>query len=274
METCLIQTPYFSAGQIWGSGQCFRMTELSKHTYEVIAGRNRIVVEERADGHLFHCSREAFDTFWKDYFDLTEDYGRCIDAADPADGYMQRSVAFSRGVRILRQDLWEMIVTFIISSQNNIPRIRQLVRILCETFGDRMTDKDGAVYYSFPSSDQLAAVSETRLRELKFGYRSGYIVKTARMIEEGTVNLDTVRQANEGECQKQLLLLPGVGKKVAECIRLFGLHHLDAFPLDTHMLQMLEREYKGQFPFERYRGFNGVMQQYIFYYELAGRKGE
>lgn len=274
MEQYFVAEPHFSVSRIFASGQCFRMSPLGENRFEVIAAGDYLIVEERPDGHIFYCSYKEFESRWRQYFDLEENYGKYIEAADPNDGYLAAALRFGDGVRILRQDLWEMIITFIISSQNNIPRIRKLVDALCSRYGEEKYNRSGGKYRSFPTVGQLAQADEEELRSMKFGYRSRYIVQTAKMVHDRQVDLETLSGLDDTVCMKELVRLPGVGKKVAECIRLFGMHRLDAFPLDTHMLQMLEREYKGHFPFERYRGFNGVMQQYIFYYEVFGRKEE
>ncbi|MCI8814441.1 MAG: 8-oxoguanine DNA glycosylase, partial [Lachnospiraceae bacterium] len=173
------------------------------------------------------------------------------------------------GIRILRQELWEMIVTFIISQRNNIPRIRKCVAALCREFGEKGVDFRGKVYDMFPTPLALAQASEETLRGCGLGYRAPYIQKTARMVRDGQVNLDDLFSMDYAGAKVQLLKLCGVGEKVADCISLFALHNIEAFPVDTHIQDTLKR-YPDGFPFERYAGFAGILQQYAFYYELFG----
>ena len=127
-------------------------------------------------------------------------------------------------------------------------------------------------YYAFPRPEILAGLAEDELKECNLGYRSKYVVRTARSVAEGEIDLEAVRDMGYKEAKAELLGLYGVGEKVADCICLFGLHHLEAFPMDTHILQAMEKHYRRGFPRRRYKGFEGVMQQYVFYWELRGEK--
>ena len=173
-----------------------------------------------------------------------------------------------QGIRILRQDLWEMIVSFLISQQNNIPRIRRCISNICERYGERRQGSGGRVYYTFPGPAALAAAGEEELRDCNLGYRSRYVKKTAQMILEGQVSLEEVQRMDYLQAREELQKLYGVGAKVADCICLFALHQMEAFPVDTHIRQALEKHYPQGFPFARYKDCSGVMQQYIFYREL------
>lgn len=268
-----IENSCFSIAQIRGSGQCFRLDQISEGMYEVIAGDRclRITVEEedaQQTRSFLHCSREEYDSFWKEYFDMNtcyEDYLKKIDAGDE---YLKSAACFGRGIRILKQDVWEMIVTFILSQQNNIPRIKGLIRTISERYGQRKERPDKTAYNAFPSPGELIRASEEELRSLKLGYRSRYIRGTARMVMEGDVRLDRLKDMEYPQARAELMKFPGIGGKVADCICLFALHQMDAFPVDTHIEKVLDNVYGGVFPFEKYKGCAGVMQQYIFYYDL------
>lgn len=270
----------FDIHQIASSGQCFRLRptgpeEKNKNLYTLTAfGRYlEIAQEERNSGVevCFSCTEEEFDGLWSDYFDLGTDYGSIKKAIDPADAYLREAARLGSGIRILRQELWETIVTFIISQQNNISRIQKCVDILCREFGETGRDFRGNPYQIFPTAQALSRASEEELRRLGLGYRAPYLVKTARMAAEGEIDLGALAGMDYEGATEQLLKLCGVGKKVADCISLFALHHIEAFPVDTHIQAMLRRYPEG-FPFERYKGFAGVLQQYAFYYELHGQK--
>lgn len=260
----------FDIKQICDSGQCFRMEQRDENTYSVIASGRYMEVEQRGEGVSFSCGEEEYEEFWREYFDLERDYGAYMETVNPNDRYLVNAVQFGSGIRILHQDLWEMIVSFLISQQNNIVRIRRCIGNLCERYGDERVNFRGERYYTFPAPEALAFLPEDELKACNLGYRSKYVVRTARSIVDGETDLAGVPGMKYKDAKAELLKLYGVGEKVAECICLFGLHHLEAFPVDTHILQALKKHYKRGFPKRRYKGYEGVMQQYVFYWELRG----
>lgn len=139
---------------------------------------------------------------------------------------------------------------------------------LCTLFGEAGQGESGEVYHAFPTAERLAQCTPEELAPIRLGYRAKYICAAARQVASGAVDLEKVARMKYADAKNELLRLTGVGIKVAECICLFGLHHIDAFPIDTHIRQMLDAHYPKGFPLTRYRGFAGVMQQYAFFYEL------
>ena len=262
----------FSLEQICRSGQCFRMSRREDGLYQIIAGDRYLLAQQEEDLCRFYSSQEEYDTFWKSYFDLEKDYGEYKNTVGIRDKYLQEAVQLAGGVRILRQDLWEMIVSFLISSQNNITRIRRCIDNICREYGEEKRAQDGTTYYAFPKAEALACLAEDQLKECNLGYRSKYVVRTAKMVCQGEISLEKIKGMSYKKAKEELLKCYGVGEKVADCICLFGLHQLQAFPVDTHIRQALEGHYPKGFPKRRYKGFEGVMQQYIFYYELYGKK--
>lgn len=262
----------FNLAQICESGQCFRMRAEKENTYSIIAGDRYLKMEQTREECIFHCEETEFEEFWRTYFNLEDDYTVYIGQINPKDVYLKNAAEFGCGIRILQQDLWEMIVSFLISQQNNIVRIRRCIENICEKYGEERENVYGEVYYAFPGPETLAVLEEDALKECNLGYRSKYVVRTARSIVSGEVCLEEIQQLPYGQAKEELLKLYGVGEKVADCICLFALHHLQAFPVDTHINQALQQHYKRGFPKRRYKGFEGVMQQYIFYYELLGKK--
>lgn len=261
----------FDIAQICNSGQCFRMKQLEGDTYSVIAGEKYLELTQNGRNCIFNCSNDEFETFWKHYFDLDTDYGKYIELINPKDIYLKSAAEFGYGIRILNQDLWEMVVSFLISQQNNIIRIRKCIQNISEKYGELKVDTNGTSYYAFPAAEVLALLSEDELKECNLGYRSKYVVRTARSIVDGEVSLDEMKRMPYKKAKEELLKLFGVGEKVADCICLFALHHLEAFPVDTHINQALKKHYHRGFPKRRYKGCEGIMQQYIFYYELLGK---
>lgn len=264
-----LHIPDFDIDQIAQSGQCFRFYKIAEGQYTLIAGGRFLELKQQGSDVSFSCTEEEFDIVWRRYFDLDADYGRYKRAVAKRDHYLQAAVAAGGGLRILRQELWETIVCFIISQQNNIPRITKCVENLCLLFGEACHNKNGKVYYAFPTPSQLASGTIEALAPVRLGYRARYILAAARQVVSGEVDLDAIRHMKYDEAKVELMKLTGVGLKVAECICLFALHHIDAFPVDTHIRQMLDHHYPKGFPLSRYRGFAGVMQQYAFYYELG-----
>ncbi|MGI6007050.1 MAG: DNA-3-methyladenine glycosylase family protein [Ruminococcus sp.] len=261
---------HLDLSQICDSGQCFRMKRRTDEKYQIIASDRYLEAEQRGQEILFDCKEEEYENFWKNYFDLDRDYGVYIDKINPNDRYLREAARAGGGIRILRQDLWEMIVSFLISQQNNIPRIRRCIQNICERYGEEKENFEGKRYYAFPKAEDLSGLPEDELKDCNLGYRSKYVVRTAGSVARGEVNLDEIRKMSYKKARAELMKLFGVGGKVADCICLFALHHLQAFPKDTHILQVLEKHYKRGFPNRRYQGFQGVLQQYIFYYELCG----
>jgi len=248
------------------------MTKKADRRYTVIASDRYLEIEQTGRECGFYCEEAEFEEFWCNYFDLKTKYASYIEKVNPKDRYLNEAVCFGNGMRILRQDLWEMIVSFLISQQNNIVRIRRCIQNICERYGEERTNSDGEVYYSFPKPEILAKLEEDMLMECNLGYRSKYVVRAAKSVVNGELDLLMISQMPYQQAKEELMKLFGVGEKVADCICLFALHHLQAFPIDTHINQALQAHYKRGFPKKRYKGFEGVMQQYIFYYELCGRK--
>lgn len=208
----------FSMAQICDSGECFRMTPIDESTYSVIASGRYLEVEQHGTECIFSCDEAEFEEFWKIYFDLDVDYISYIETIDPNDIYLANAAAFGSGIRILRQNLWEMIVSFLISQQNNIVRIRRCIQNICEKYGEQKTNYRGEIYYTFPTPEALAVLPDDELKECNLGYRSKYVVRTARSIVSGEVDLAAIEKMPYKKAKEALLQLFGVGVKVADCI--------------------------------------------------------
>lgn len=265
-----IQNNHLSLPQICESGQCFRMEPLGMDRYCLMAGNRYLEMEQKQQEISFDCGEEEFHIFWEGYFDLNTDYEAVIRSIDENDGYLKTAAAFGSGIRILRQDLWEMIISFIISQQNNIKRIRRCIHMLCERYGERLKSRSGKVYFAFPTPEALAAAGTDELYACNLGYRSRYIRESAGIIAQGIVDLEAVKQMKYETARSELMRLCGIGRKVADCICLFALHQTEAFPVDTHIMKVLDIYYPQGFPYGRYGSSSGIMQQYIFYYDLMG----
>lgn len=253
--------------QVYGSGQTFRWIRLDDNTYDVPAMGRMVEITQKGEEFTFSCTKEEYNEVWDSYLDAVTDYGQIKALADESDEYLTAAIRYGNGIRILRQDLWEMLVCFVISQNNNIPRIRKSVEALCERFGEKKEWEKGR-YAAFPDARTLSSAGLKDLAELGLGYRDKYLASLAEAVGSGEFSLDDLRKADYGTAHALLMKQYGIGKKVADCICLFGLHHVDAFPIDTHIRQILDGHYPDGFPIERYRGYSGIMQQYLFYYDL------
>lgn len=255
-------------GQIAASGQCFRMESRGDGWWRVCAGNRCVRVRQQDDTLTFDTDQTGFFGFWRNYFDWDTDYAAMCAAVPEEDAFLRAAVAYGGGLRILRQELWEALITFVISQNNNIPRIRSAVEALCKNWGELRTDSAGEPYYTFPTKAQLAEADLSALRAAGLGYRDKYI----HAIAHSDFDPAAVLALPAEEAHEALIALPGVGPKVAACVRLFGLHDFAAFPVDTWIKKMIARHYGGRFPLERYEGFAGVIQQYIFFYGRSTEK--
>ena len=228
-------TDDFNLDKIADSGQCFRWTKTDNNTYRIIAAESCLYITELADDcYDLSCTQEEYDNKWEDYFDLREDYRSIRERIDPdQDPFLQRAAESEKGIRILRQDPWEMLITFIISQNKNIPAIRRCVELLAETCGERKTDIKGRDYCAFPTPAAINALSESNLASCKLGYRSKYIRAVSESVLNKEISLNQLADADEKTTISELTRLYGVGVKVANCVSLFGLHHIDAFPIDV-----------------------------------------
>jgi N-glycosylase/DNA lyase len=186
---------------------------------------------------------------------------------------MKRATDFGAGIRILRQDKWEALCSFIISQCNNIPRIKKIVETLCSTFGDPV-ELNGKTFYTFPSADRVASLEAEDLAPLRCGYRAPYIIDAARAVASGELNLEELSRKDFNTALKTLKSLNGVGDKVANCVILFGLCMLNAFPIDVWMKKAIKEHYGDGFDPKIFGDYAGIAQQYMFYYARSGEEGE
>lgn len=244
-----------------GSGQCFRMAMLSQDVCRVVAGHRCVTVRTLGGGRfLFSCDEAEYRTFWAGFFDADTDYDGLLPAAH--DAYAQAAVRYARGVRILRQQPWEALISFILSQRRSIPAIRLCVDRLCRAYGRPVADGVCA----FPTPRALADAPPDGLAACSLGYRAPYVSQTARLVASGEVSLDALDALPDDALASALQRLPGVGPKVAACVMLFGYHRLNAFPVDVWIDRVLRDQYGGQFPRELYAPCAGVIQQYLFVY--------
>ena len=292
----------FNLDHIFDCGQCFRWSRQPDGSYTGIAmgkpvnvslkevpageGSGADVSAEpdgcaspRLDLVIDNCSADDFEKIWRSYLDLDRDYGAIKAALSESDEVMAKAISGGEGIRILRQELWETMVSFIISQNNNIPRIKGCIEKLARLFGEPAGEYGGVEYYNVPSPEVMAELTAEDLAPVRLGYRAPYLVETAKQVEaKGGMDVVAAELAATGtpeEACEYLRGFQGVGPKVASCIALFGLGCLEAFPIDVWVRRVMNRLYgidekdiKGMnaYAAEHFGANGGIAQQYLFYY--------
>ena len=257
----------FSLPAIFECGQCFRWNADENGVYYGIAFARALEIRREGEQVLLKTTERDFREIWYDYFDLDTDYAK-IRRLVSINGHMEAAADFGAGIRILRQERWEALCSFIISQCNNIPRIKKIVETLCSLFGEEISPGK----YAFPSAERVAALTEAQLSPLRAGYRTKYILDAALAVATGAVDLQLMAEMMPSDALKALKNMTGVGDKVASCVALFGLHQLNAFPVDVWMKKALATHFDNDFDPDVFSPYAGVAQQYIFNYERNGKK--
>lgn len=228
------------------------------------------IAQNKADITFFNTSERAFVEFWSPYFDLERDYDTICNSLK-SDANISKAIDEFYGIRILNQDPWETLCSFIISQNNNIPRIKGIITRLCENFGEPVITIDGNTLYSFPTAECLAKLNEDDLAPLRAGFRNKYIIDAARKVADGTVDLEKVRTLSLDEAETELIKIKGVGTKVAQCALLYGCGHIDAFPMDVWVKRIMREMYPDGLP-ACTSGVRGIAQQYLFHWRRNGKE--
>ena len=247
-------------------GQCFRWNTDENGVYSGVA--MGFPAKLWAENGRVYIKSDASEKLWRDYFDLDRDYAAISRAFDGGE-YLAKCTDYGMGIRILRQEPWEALCSFIISQCNNIKRIKGIVERLCKLYGDRV-EFDGGEYYTFPSAHTLAQITETDLAPLRSGYRAAYILSAAIAVDSGMIDLKGLIDTDYATAKKELLKLNGIGEKVANCVVLFGLYHMEAFPIDVWIRRALKENFPPDFDPDTLGEYAGLAQQYIFFYARSG----
>ena len=274
--------PSFNSKHIFECGQCFRWDEESDGSYTGIVGKNVINVKQVENRVVF--SSYGVDNLEKlviNYFDLTRNYEEIKDKLSKIDEHLARSIEYGSGIRILNQDLWETIISFIISANNNIPRIKGIINRISKNYGEKI-EWNGKEYYTFPTVEELSKASVEDLRALGLGFRDVRVYETTRKILEKQVDLEELHKEKDTQKVRDILLtLDGVGPKVADCILLFStLKRFDVFPIDVWVRRVMNELYiKNEdetkvskkeiekLAKEKYGNLEGIAQQYLFFWK-------
>ena len=261
----------FSLLHTFDCGQCFRFNETEDGGFEGVAfGKYVKLFQKGGDIVINNLTLPEYKEKWSLFFDMDRDYAK-IKESLIKDETMKKAVAYGNGIRILRQDFFECLISFIISQQNNIPKIKKTVEGFSEMFGKKI-GFGGKTYYAFPSPEDIRGITEKDLAPLKTGYRAPYIAGAVEAVCSENLSGDELSRTDYAKAKEKLLEIKGIGNKVADCILLFSLGKFEAFPVDTWIKKaMLSLYGLGEKEIEKYKDVNygeysGFAQQYIFYY--------
>ena len=272
----------FELKDIFECGQCFRFNKQEDESYTGVVGNNVINVKKIDNEiHIKSVGQDNLEELIVNYFDLNRDYEQIKDKLSKIDENMQKSISYGKGIRILNQDLWETIISFIISANNNIPRIKGIIDRMSERYGNKIIF-EGKEYYTFPTIDELSKASVEDLRALGLGFRDVRVYETTKMIKNKEVDLEQLKNEKDfNKVRNTLLTLPGVGPKVADCILLFStLKRWEAFPIDVWVRRVMnelyiknpdetkvKKEEIEKIAYEKFGNLAGIAQQYLFYWK-------
>jgi N-glycosylase/DNA lyase len=271
----------FDPVHVFECGQCFRWNKEPDGSYTGVV-RGKAANVSYAQGMLVinNATMDDFKSIWFDYFDLGKDYG-VIKEAVIIDEIMEKAVEFGNGIRLLRQEPWEALISFILSANNRIPRIKKIIQDICRLFGEEK-EHCGQKYHSFPDAGKLASLSLDRVMECRAGYRCEYIIDAAKAVAAGGFDPKILKWLNPDEARKALKNFKGVGDKVADCILLYGGMRYDVFPVDVWVKRVMKELYFKRevgfkeirlFAEDRFGEYAGFAQQYLFYYAREHKIG-
>ena len=270
----IVKIKDFVPSHTFDCGQCFRWKRQSDESYLGIAGGRVTRISASGENVKIDCSEDDYNLFWKNYLDIDRDYS-LIKKEISTNSVMEDAVRFGYGIRLLRQDFFETLISFIISQRSSIPKIKSCVENLCRMCGEKITFEN-KTYYAFPAAEKIAALSEDELRQTGVGYRAPYILRAARTFKDGLIDTDKLSSLNTEDARRELLKLYGVGDKVCDCVLLFSLAKYDLFPADVWIKRVMAEDFymddakkSGEALFG---GYSGFAQQYLFYWKKFNKE--
>lgn len=275
-----IHIDFFDPAKIADSGQAFRVHTIDDTHTELVAFGNYLQIASLGNNDFaFSCTEKEFKDIWFDYFDLGTDYVSVVKSIDKDDDFLNAAASFGNGIRILKQDVFETIISYIISQRRSIPSITTCVDRLSALAGTKIkpTKLEAPFvkplkneYYAFPSVKQASTLTAEELNGIGAGYRTAYIMSAVNDFESGKLVPEQMKKLDDDELYEALTAMHGVGVKVANCAMLFGFHRTGRFPIDVWIKRIEDRYYNGHFEAERYPETAGILQQFMFYYIRKG----
>ena len=272
-----VKIPFLDLLKVADSGQAFRIRVIDDAHIELVAyGRYLQIAKTAKDTFAFSCDEKEFEDIWKPYLDLGRDYGKIVRSIDKNDEYLMAAAKFGEGIRILKQDIFETTISYIISQRRSIPSITTSVERISKLCGKKIKapklespfvaplEKE---YYAFPTPEELTNLPYKELENTGVGYRAPYISRAAEEFSSGKLDPDALFALSDDDLYKALTAMYGVGTKVANCVMLFAFARTGRFPVDVWIQRIEDRYYNGHFDCTPYPDTAGIMQQFMFYYE-------
>lgn len=268
----------FDIEAILECGQCFRFTKLGEKEYRIIAYNKVLYIHQTKNQVEFYpCTLAEFKQIWVRYFDLDRDYND-IKQRLSEDEVMKKAIDYASGIRILNQQTWECLVSFIISQNNRIPMIKKVIENISQRYGTEIEKG----LYTFPDLEQLSKATEEELYECKAGFRAKYIINACQMIKSGEINLSEFKNMSTQQVRDKLMSIKGVGPKIADCVLLFSQGRTEVFPTDVWIKRVMNYFYFKEevgikeihlYAYEKFGDLAGLAQQYLFNYARMGKIG-
>ncbi len=273
----LFNIDHFRLEDTFLCGQCFRWRKCDDGVFRGVVENHAVKMYYFDENTIYVESSNPDLIYWSRYLSFSTDYN-VIEEALSKDENLKKCIKVGSGVRLLHQDLWETLISFIISANNNIPRIQKIIEEMCRLFGEEI-DFDGEKYYGFPTPKTLAALTLDDLSPIKAGFRDKYILDAANKVASGEIDLEKIKLMSDEAAKAELMKIKGIGSKVADCILLFSLGRYKTFPQDVWIKRIMEMEYGvpekeiDNFASEKFGQWAGIAQQYLYYYH-AIKKNE
>lgn len=269
----------FELAHIFECGQCFRWRKIDDNKYIGVIKNGVVEIEKATPNSIcinyesYEADSQNFEEIIREYLDLNTNYTEIKKVISKDDLNLQKAIGYGEGIRILNQDPWEMLISFIISAANNIPRISKTIENISKKYGKEITF-NGEKYYLFPTPEELSKATIEDLRALNLGFRDKYVYGATQMVCNGEIDLDAIVKMDYIDAKKELKKIAGVGDKVADCILLFSMKKYEAFPVDTWIKKVMSELYNESkdikkislFAEEKFGKNAGIAQQYLFYY--------
>ncbi len=249
--------------QTFECGQCFRWQKNSENSYTgIFKGKKLELSQLTPNTIILSTDMSDFKKIWYKYFDLETDYKKIGENIATLHPILKKAYIECSGIRILHQEPWETLCSFIISQNNNIPRIKKIIKSLCDLFGDKI---ENSKEKSFPSSDVISKLNLEDLEPIRSGFRAKYILDAARKVSSKIVDFNKIENLDYIDAKNELMKIKGVGPKVADCVLLYGFHRLEAFPEDVWIKRVMNKFFKNESP-KIFGEYAGIAQQYLYHY--------
>ena len=268
----------FKISETLECGQCFRFEKLGEEKYTVVAFGKLLLLEENSDGSvtIYGADENDYKNIWENYFDFVTDYDSMKEYLAEKDDILKNAIDYAPGIRILNQEFFECLISFIISQNNRIPMIKKVIKNISEKYGKFICEYEGEKYYAFPTPDELSVADEEGLMSCKTGFRAKYIIDAVSKVRSGEIDFDKLKDLSYDDVKKTLMTIKGVGPKVADCVTILSRGKRSALPVDVWVKRIMYHFYFNgedvgvneihRIADEKFGEYAGFAQQYLFNY--------